>query len=65
MLETNIAILPGATVRTADRAEKMLAIEEENLLILGTAGKQEYEDHPLSHAVDTRPDTAFRSFESE
>lgn len=62
VLETNIAILPDATIRTADRAEKMLAIEERNLVILGTAGKQEYEDHPLSHAVDTRPDTAFRSF---
>ena len=62
VLETNIAIHPDATIRTADRAEKMLAIEEQNLVILGTAGKQEYEDHPLSHAVDTRPDTAFRSF---
>lgn len=62
MLETSIGILPDAINRTADRAENMLTIEEESLTILGTAGKQEYEHHPLSHAVDTRPDTAFRSF---
>ncbi|KAI0734398.1 hypothetical protein C8Q72DRAFT_389402 [Fomitopsis betulina] len=62
VLETSIGILPDAINRTADRAENMLTIEEESLTILGTAGKQEYEHHPLSHAVDTRPDTAFRSF---
>ncbi|KZT72881.1 hypothetical protein DAEQUDRAFT_722509 [Daedalea quercina L-15889] len=62
VLETNIKLLPEATVHTADSAEKMLALEERNLAILGTAGKQEYEAHPLSHAVDTYPDTAFRSF---
>ena len=65
VLETNIGILPDATIRIADHAENMLAIEEQNLVILGTAGKQEYCEHPLSHAVDTRPDTAFRSFAGE
>ncbi|KAH9837249.1 uncharacterized protein C8Q71DRAFT_757421 [Rhodofomes roseus] len=62
VLETNIRLFPDAIIRTADSAEKILTIEEQNLVILGTAGKQEYENHPLSHAVDTRPDTAFRSF---
>ncbi|KAH9929659.1 uncharacterized protein B0H18DRAFT_995571 [Fomitopsis serialis] len=62
IVETNIRLLPDSAVHTADSVEKVLTVEDQNLALLGTAGKQEYEDHPLSHAVDTRPDTAFRSF---
>ncbi|PCH34217.1 hypothetical protein WOLCODRAFT_135572 [Wolfiporia cocos MD-104 SS10] len=62
VLETNIKLLPDTMKHTGDSAECILALEAENLEMLGDAGKQHYEEHPLSHAVDTRPETSFQSF---
>lgn len=61
ILETNIRLLPDAVSHTSDSIEHMLSVGEKNFEVLGEAGKQHYQEHPPSHAVDTHADTFFQS----
>lgn len=62
MLETNIRVLPANIAHASNSISGILSLEAQNLAVIGEEGKQLYETYPLSHAVDTRPDTAFQSF---
>lgn len=62
VLETNIRVLPANIAHASNSINRILSLEAQNLAVIGEEGKQRYETYPLSHAVDTRPDTAFQSF---
>ncbi|KAI0275142.1 hypothetical protein BC834DRAFT_851333 [Gloeopeniophorella convolvens] len=64
LFETTIPLLPESIVHSRDRAQDLLALEEDNLRALGEDNKIHYLSYPPSFAVDGRPDTAFRSFQN-
>ena len=65
VLETTISLLPGTVTHSVDSASDILSLEKRNLAAIGTDAEQHYVNFPPSFAVDGRPETVFRSPESE
>jgi hypothetical protein len=61
LLESNIALLPGTIRRETDSATYMLELEARNREVVSASGNATYLNHPLSMAIDNRPDTYFES----
>lgn len=61
LLETTIKLLPPNMVHQGESAVDMLALEENNIKLLGAGQQSHYLDHPPSNAVDGLFDTAFYS----
>ena len=61
IFETSIRLLPPELTTEVSMTEEMLDHAHENFKILSAEYKQQYINHPPSHAVDGKDDTCFQS----
>jgi len=61
IFETSIQLLPPELTKEVSMAEEMLYKARESFEILSAEYKQQYINHPPSHAVDGKDDTCFQS----
>lgn len=64
IFETSIPLLPTGITTAASKADEILGKEEAVLRVLSNQHKQDYIEHPPSHAVDGQSDTFFQSPEN-
>lgn len=61
IFETSIQLLPPELTKEVSMAEEMLHKARESFEILSAEYRQQYINHPPSHAVDGKDDTCFQS----